>query len=78
MQVKHPQAQLIRGHAVPTVDMQNSDGRYLLITPVTPEPDKTIPILSNPDILPGKGLKLKSALAVAEQCMHSYSELLRK
>lgn len=53
MQVKHPQAQLMRGHDVPSLDLQNSDGRFLLITPVSPEPDQNNIILQNPDVLPG-------------------------
>lgn len=66
---------------MPTIDMQNSDERYLLITAVTPEPDKSNPILQNPDVLPGK---LTRELV---QCVHpslmprplySYSELFRE
>lgn len=77
MQSKHPQANLIRGHAVATPDMRNSDGRYLIITPVMPEPDKTNMLLSNLDIPPGESQGMPSGRP-ADILRCSDSKLLRE
>lgn len=53
MQNKHPNAHLWRSGAIPPVEIQTSEDRYLLITPVLPEPDRSLPIFTNPDV-PGR------------------------
>jgi dedicator of cytokinesis protein 3 len=47
---KHPGAQLLKTSAIPPEDVQFADGQFLQITSVTPEPDPSSPMFSNPDI----------------------------
>lgn len=54
MHGRHPDAQLLRGSDVPDEELQQSDLKYLVITHVTPEPDKSIAMFSNPDVPSGK------------------------
>jgi len=50
MQNKHPNATLVKSSAPVTDDVQFSDGQYLQITAVTPEPDRTTAVFTNPDV----------------------------
>lgn len=63
MQNKHPTARLLRTNTVPSVDIQNSDERYLVITPVVPEPDRSLPIFADPDVPAGGCRSFKLAAA---------------
>ena len=54
MQNKHPNAQLLRSPVEPSEYMKSSDERYLVITPILAEADKTLSIFSNPDVPAGK------------------------
>ncbi|KAF8586680.1 hypothetical protein K439DRAFT_1340268 [Ramaria rubella] len=47
---KHPEAQLLRSMTEPMDDTRLSNSQYIVITPVTPEPDRESPIFTNPDV----------------------------
>lgn len=47
---KHPSAMLLDYQSIPDEDLQNSDGQYIQICQVTPEPDRSFPIFQNPDV----------------------------
>lgn len=50
MQNKHPGAQLLKTTNIPSEEIQTDEGQYLLVTRVTPEPDRTSPIFTNIDV----------------------------
>jgi dedicator of cytokinesis protein 3 len=50
MQNKHPGATLLKTSAAPSEEIQFSDGQFLQITSVSPEPDKTTAIFTNPNV----------------------------
>lgn len=47
---KHPEAQLLKTLGDPPVDVRFGNDQYIQCTAVTPEPDKTLPIFTNPDV----------------------------
>lgn len=53
---KHPSAVALESQTAPDEELQNSDGQYIHICQVQPEPDKTFPIFQNPDVPAGKPL----------------------
>ena len=65
MQNKHPNAHLWRSSAIPPLEIQTSEDRYLLITSVLPEPDRSLPIFTNPDV-PGRESIVDEKVAFSE------------
>ncbi|KAK9764626.1 Deoxycytidine kinase 1 [Basidiobolus ranarum] len=53
IQNKHPSARLLNSNGVPPESILNSNGQYLQITAVTPEPDLTHAALQRLDTVPG-------------------------
>lgn len=49
---KHPGAQLLDTSSIPPEEIQFADAQWLQITSVSPEPDQTSPMFSNPDVPP--------------------------
>ncbi|KAK1229155.1 Deoxycytidine kinase 1 [Marasmius sp. AFHP31] len=49
---KHPGAQLLKTPGDPPVDIRFGTDQYLQCTPVVPEPDRQLPIFTNPDVPP--------------------------
>ncbi|KAJ8077057.1 Deoxycytidine kinase 1 [Marasmius tenuissimus] len=49
---KHPGAQLLKTPGDPPVDIRFGNDQYLQCTPVVPEPDRQLPIFTNPDVPP--------------------------
>ena len=49
LQNKHAGAQLIRGHVANLEELAESEERYLVITPVNSESDKSLPVFTNPN-----------------------------
>jgi dedicator of cytokinesis protein 3 len=47
---KHTGAQLLKGSGDPPVDIRFGNEQYIQCTAVTPEPDRTHPIFTNPDV----------------------------
>ncbi|KAJ2936556.1 hypothetical protein H1R20_g537, partial [Candolleomyces eurysporus] len=47
---KHPGAQLYKGVGEPPVDIRFGSDRYIQCTAVTPEPNRELPIFTNPDV----------------------------
>ncbi|TFK44595.1 cytoplasmic protein [Crucibulum laeve] len=47
---KHPGAQLLKTAGDPPVDIRFGNDQYIQCTAVTPEPDRTLPIFTNPDV----------------------------
>lgn len=47
---KHTGAQLLRTLGDPPVDIRFGNEQYIQCTAVTPEPDRTRPIFTNPDV----------------------------
>ncbi|KXN90212.1 Dedicator of cytokinesis protein 3 [Leucoagaricus sp. SymC.cos] len=47
---KHPGAQLLKTPGDPPVDIRFGNDQYIQCTAVTPEPDRTSPIFTNPDV----------------------------
>ncbi|KAL1921661.1 uncharacterized protein VTP21DRAFT_10303 [Calcarisporiella thermophila] len=50
IQIKHPKAQLLGSHISPGDAVVNSEGQYLYITAVVPEPDRSNPKFTRPDV----------------------------
>lgn len=51
---KHVTSILLDSQAIPDENIQNSDGQYIQICQVTPEPDRSFPIFQNQDVPPGE------------------------
>ncbi|KAI0082009.1 cytoplasmic protein [Panus rudis PR-1116 ss-1] len=49
---KHPGAQLLKTMGDPPVDIRFGNDQYIQCTAVTPEPDRSLPIFTNPDVPP--------------------------
>lgn len=47
---KHPGSQLLKTMGDPAVDIKFGTDQYIQCTAVTPEPDKALPIFTNPDV----------------------------
>jgi len=47
---KHPRAQLLKITGDPPVDIRYGNDEYIQCTPVTPEPDRTLSVFTNPDV----------------------------
>ncbi|KAF8894918.1 cytoplasmic protein [Gymnopilus junonius] len=47
---KHPGAQLLKTAGEPPVDIRYGNDQYIQCTAVTPEPDKNLPVFTNPDV----------------------------
>jgi dedicator of cytokinesis protein 3 len=47
---KHPGAQLLRAVGDPPIDIRYGDEQYIQCTAVVPEPDRTLPMFTNPDV----------------------------
>ena len=47
---KHPGARLLRTSGDPPVDIRFGGDQYIQCSPVTPEPDQTLPIFTNSDV----------------------------
>ncbi|KAF9529304.1 cytoplasmic protein [Crepidotus variabilis] len=47
---KHPGAQLLRAAGEPPVDIKYGNDQYIQCTAVTPEPDRNLPVFTNPDV----------------------------
>lgn len=47
---KHPGAQLLRTPGDPPIDIKYGNDKYIQCTAVTPEPDRTLPVFTNPDV----------------------------
>ncbi|KAF9007971.1 cytoplasmic protein [Cyathus striatus] len=47
---KHPGAQLLKTPSDPPVDIRFGSDQYIQCTAVTPEPDRSLPIFTNPDV----------------------------
>ncbi|KDQ57741.1 hypothetical protein JAAARDRAFT_194025 [Jaapia argillacea MUCL 33604] len=47
---KHPGAQLLKSMGDPPVDIRFGNDQYIQCTAVVPEPDRTLPIFTNPDV----------------------------
>lgn len=52
LHAKHPQATLIKSAAVPDEEVRLAEGRFLQVTAVQPEPDRTKEIFTNPEVPP--------------------------
>ena len=49
---KHPGAQLLKSTNEPDEDIRLGSALYIQCTQVTPEPDRTLPTFTNPDVPP--------------------------
>ncbi|KAH7888385.1 hypothetical protein F5I97DRAFT_2002325 [Phlebopus sp. FC_14] len=49
---KHPGAQLLKVTGDPPVDIRFGTDQYIQVTAVSPEPDRTLPIFTSPDVPP--------------------------
>lgn len=49
---KHPGAQLLKMAGEPPVDVRFGSDQYIQITAVTPEPNRDLPMFTNPDVPP--------------------------
>lgn len=47
---KHPGAHLMRSSGEPPVDIRYGSDQYIQCTAVTPEPDRNLPVFTNPDV----------------------------
>ncbi|KAF8972959.1 cytoplasmic protein [Flammula alnicola] len=47
---KHPGAQLLKTPGDPPVDIRYGNDQYIQCTAVTPEPDRNLPVFTNPDV----------------------------
>ncbi|KAG9102699.1 hypothetical protein FRC06_001407 [Ceratobasidium sp. 370] len=47
---KHPEATLLRTTSEPPDDVRNGTAQYIQCIAVTPEPDRTLPVFTNPDV----------------------------
>jgi dedicator of cytokinesis protein 3 len=47
---KHPGAHLIKGNLEPSDEIRNSSMQYIQCSSVTPEPDRSLPIFTNPEV----------------------------
>lgn len=47
---KHPGAQLLKTMGDPPVDIRFGNDQYIQCTAVTPEPNRTLPIFTSPDV----------------------------
>ncbi|KAG8705728.1 hypothetical protein FRC08_001495 [Ceratobasidium sp. 394] len=47
---KHPEATLLRTTSEPPDDVRNGSAQYIQCIAVTPEPDRTLPVFTNPDV----------------------------
>lgn len=47
---KHPGAQLHKSADEPSVDVRFGSDQYIHCTVVTPEPDRTLPLFTQPDV----------------------------
>ncbi|KDR75412.1 hypothetical protein GALMADRAFT_249465 [Galerina marginata CBS 339.88] len=47
---KHPGAQLLKTAGEPPVDIRYGNDQYIQCTAVTPEPDRNLPVFTNPDV----------------------------
>lgn len=52
LHAKHPRATLIKSAAVPDDEVRLSEGQFLQVTAVQPEPDRTKKIFTNPEVPP--------------------------
>lgn len=50
MLAKHPGAQLLRSAAEPSDEIRNGTAQFIQCTAVTPEPDRTMQIFTQPDV----------------------------
>ncbi|KAF7362005.1 hypothetical protein MVEN_00545700 [Mycena venus] len=50
MLIKHPGAQLLKTPGEPPVDIRFGHDQYIQCTAVTPEPNRALPIFTNPDV----------------------------
>lgn len=64
---KHPEAQLLRTLGDPPVDIRYGTQQYIQCSAVTPEPDQTLPIFTNPGV----------PIAVRTYYEHRYFSLLQ-
>lgn len=49
---KHPGVQLLKSTGDPPVDIRFGNEQYIQCTAVIPEPDRELPIFTNPDVAP--------------------------
>ena len=49
---KHPGARLLKSLGDPPVDIRFGSDQYIQCTAVVPEPDRELPIFTNPDVPP--------------------------
>jgi dedicator of cytokinesis protein 3 len=47
---KHPGAQLLKAAGDPPVDIRYGNDQYIQCTAVTPEPNRNLPVFTNPDV----------------------------
>jgi len=47
---KHPGAQLLKAAGEPSVDIRFGNAQYIQCAAVTPEPDRDLPVFTNPDV----------------------------
>lgn len=47
---KHPGAQLLKSSGEPPIDIKYGNDQYIQCTAVTPEPDRNLPVFTNPDV----------------------------
>lgn len=47
---KHPGAHLMRSPGEPPVDIRYGSDQYIQCTAVMPEPDRNLPVFTNPDV----------------------------
>ncbi|EST06223.1 Dedicator of cytokinesis C-terminal [Kalmanozyma brasiliensis GHG001] len=52
LHAKHPKATLIKSAAVPDEAVRSSEGQFVQVTAVQPEPDRTKDIFTNPEVPP--------------------------
>jgi dedicator of cytokinesis protein 3 len=50
---KHPRAQLLKTLGDPPVDIRFGNDEYIQCTSVTPEPDRSLPVFTDPEPLSG-------------------------
>jgi hypothetical protein len=47
---KHPGTQLLKAAGDPPVDIRFGNDQYIQCTAVTPEPNRNLPVFTNPDV----------------------------